>query len=49
MYVVTGGVLKAGLPVIERGVNKVSIPEQFYKVVLDLEAGKAVGFLMPNT
>jgi endonuclease G len=26
----------------------VSIPEQFYKVVLDLEAGKAVGFLMPN-
>ena len=45
---VTGGVLKDGLPVIERGVNKVSIPEQYYKVVLDLEAGKAIAFLMPN-
>jgi endonuclease G len=48
LVVVTGGVLKEGLPVIERGVNKVSIPGQFYEVVLDLEGGKAVGFLMPN-
>jgi endonuclease G len=48
LYVVTGGVLKEGLAVVERGVNKVSIPEQYYKVVLDLEAGKAIAFLMPN-
>jgi len=48
LYVVTGGVLKDGLPVVERGVNKVSIPEQYYKVILDLEAGKAIAFLMPN-
>lgn len=48
LVVVTGGVLKEGLPVIERGVNKVSIPEHFYKVVLDPKAGKAIGFLMPN-
>jgi endonuclease G len=48
LYVVTGGVLKKGLAVIDRGVNKVSIPEQYYKVVLDLEAGKAIAFLMPN-
>ncbi|SEQ60581.1 endonuclease G [Neolewinella agarilytica] len=48
LHVVTGGVLKDGLPVIERGANKVSIPEQYYKVVLDLEAGKAIAFLMPN-
>lgn len=48
LYVVTGGVLKEGLAVIDRGVNKVSIPEQYYKVVLDLEAGKAIAFLMPN-
>jgi endonuclease G len=48
LVVVTGGVLKEGLPVIDRGTNKVSIPAQFYKVVLDLEAGKAIGFLMPN-
>jgi endonuclease G len=48
LYVVTGGVLKEGLAVVERGMNKVSIPEQYYKVVLDLEAGKAIAFLMPN-
>jgi len=48
LYVVTGGVLKEDLAVVERGVNKVSIPEQYYKVVLDLEARKAIAFLMPN-
>ncbi|MTB53699.1 DNA/RNA non-specific endonuclease [Lewinella sp. W8] len=48
LYVVTGGVLTDDLPVIERGINQVSIPRQFFKVVLDLEAGKAIGFLMPN-
>jgi endonuclease G len=48
LVMVTGGVLKDGLPVIDRGVNKVSIPEQYYKVVLDLEARKAIAFLMPN-
>lgn len=48
LYVVTGPVLKAGLPVIERGVNKVSIPEQYFKVVMDLSNKKAIAFLMPN-
>lgn len=48
LYVVTGGVLQEGLAVVERGVNKVSVPEQYYKVVLDLETRKAIAFLMPN-
>jgi endonuclease G len=48
LYVVTGGVLTDDLPVIERGVNKVSIPRQYFKVVLDLRRGKAIAFLMPN-
>ena len=48
LYVVTGPVLKEGLPVIERGVNKVAIPEMYFKVVLDLENKQAIGFLMPN-
>lgn len=48
LYVVTGPVLKPGLPVIERGVNKVSIPEQYFKVVADLTNKKAIAFLMPN-
>ncbi|MBC7535984.1 MAG: DNA/RNA non-specific endonuclease [Ferruginibacter sp.] len=48
LYVVAGGVLKPGLKKIERGINKVSIPEQYFKVVLDLTNQRAIGFLMPN-
>ncbi|MBC7933931.1 MAG: DNA/RNA non-specific endonuclease [Rhizobacter sp.] len=48
LYVVTGPVLKTGLPVIERGINKVSIPEQYFKIVMDLNNKKAIAFLMPN-
>ncbi len=48
LYVVTGPVLKEGLPVIERSVNKVSIPEHFFKVVVDLKNKRAIGFVMPN-
>ncbi len=48
LYVVTGPVLKDGLAVIERGIHKVTIPQQYFKVVLDLTNKKAIGFLMPN-
>ncbi|MBL7775846.1 MAG: DNA/RNA non-specific endonuclease, partial [Saprospiraceae bacterium] len=48
LYVVTGPVLEAGLPVIERGVNRVAIPKQFFKVALDWTNRRAIGFVMPN-
>lgn len=48
IYVVTGPVLEAGLPVVERGVNKVSIPKLYWKVALDLKNERAIGFIMPN-
>jgi len=48
LYVLTGPILKDGLPKIERGKNKVSIPERYWKVVLDLNNKKAIGFIMPN-
>jgi endonuclease G len=48
LYVVTGPVLKAGLPKIERGQNHVSIPELYYKVVYDEDHHRGIGFLMPN-
>lgn len=48
LYVVTGPVLKAGLPVVERGINKVSIPESYWKIALDLQNKRAIGFIMPN-
>ncbi|MEO6405631.1 MAG: DNA/RNA non-specific endonuclease [Ferruginibacter sp.] len=48
LYVVTGPLLNDSLLRIERGIHKVAIPKQFWKVALDLESKKAIGFLMPN-
>lgn len=48
IYIVTGPVLKSGLPTI--GPDEVAIPEYFYKVILDdQEPGiKGIGFILPN-
>ncbi len=46
VYVVTGPVLKSGLQTI--GAHKVSVPEMYYKVILDLDTEKGIGFLIPN-
>lgn len=48
LYVVTGPFLENGLPRIERGINKVSIPKRYWKVVMDLKNKKSIGFIMPN-
>jgi endonuclease G len=48
LFVVTGPVLKPGLPVVERGINKPSIPEQYFKVVMDLENQRGIGFILKN-
>ncbi|MDW3652375.1 MAG: DNA/RNA non-specific endonuclease [Bacteroidia bacterium] len=48
LYIVSGPVLTPGLPKIERSINKLSIPKFYFKVVLDLDNQKAIGFLMPN-
>ena len=48
LYVVTGPILKENLPKVERSVNKVSIPEHFFKVVIDLEHKRGIGFVVPN-
>lgn len=49
VYVVTAPVLIAGLPTI--GKNKVSVPNFFYKVILDYREPsiKGIGFIIPNT
>ena len=49
LYVVTGSVLKPGLPTIGR-VNEVSIPGKFYKVILYCNKPeiRMVGFLLDN-
>ncbi len=48
VYVVTGGVLERGLKTI--GSEKVAVPNQFYKIVLDYNDGnpKVLAFLMPH-
>ena len=48
LLVVTGPVLTPDLPQVERSVNGLSLPEKFFKVVLDLEQQRGIGFLMPN-
>jgi endonuclease G len=48
LYVVTGPVLDDNLPKIERGVHKVSIPKYYWKIVLDRENKKGIGFVLPN-
>lgn len=48
LYVVTGPVLEDDLPVVERSVNKVAIPKQYFKVVLNKDQQQAIAFLMPN-
>jgi endonuclease G, mitochondrial len=49
VYVVTGPVLTDGLKTI--GENKVSVPNYYYKVILDYSQPsiKGIGFIMPNT
>ncbi len=48
IYIVTGPLLKEGLPQI--GVDGVSIPAYYYKVILDYQTNehKAIGFILPN-
>jgi len=48
LFVVTGPCLETGLPVVERGINKPSIPKQYFKVVMDMEERKGIGFILPN-
>lgn len=48
LYVVTGPILKKDLPIIERSVNRVSIPKLYFKAILDLKNKRSIGFIMPN-
>ena len=48
LIVYTGPVLHPELQKVSRSTNRVSIPEQFFKVVVDFEAQKAIAYLMPQ-
>ncbi len=48
LIVLTGPILTDDLPHIERSVNKVSIPEYYWKVAIDIKKNRGIGFLIPN-
>jgi endonuclease G len=50
LYIVSGPVLKEGHIIKQIGRNEVSVPDLFYKIVLDIKGSnkKAIAFLMPN-
>ena len=48
LIIVTAPVLSHDLQKIERGINKVSIPEYFVKVALDIENKRGIGFILPH-
>ncbi|MES2517260.1 MAG: DNA/RNA non-specific endonuclease [Bacteroidota bacterium] len=47
LIIVTGPILKKGLPTIGR-MNKVAVPEKFYKIIYDPATEEAIAFLFPN-
>lgn len=48
VYVVTGPVLSRGHIIKKIGDNRVSVPDSFYKIILDPDEEEAIGFLIPN-
>lgn len=48
LFVVTGPILDANPPRIDRGIHKVAIPKAFFKVIADVENGRAIGFVVPH-
>ena len=48
LYVYTGPILKPDLKKIKRSINGVSIPEQFFKIVVNYTDRKAIAYIMPQ-
>ena len=47
LIIITGPILKKGLPTIGR-MNKIAVPEKFYKIIYDPTTEEAIAFLFPN-
>ncbi len=48
LFILTGPVLTDKLSPVFRSINKVSVPEYFYKIAFDKENNRAIGFLVPH-
>jgi endonuclease G len=47
LIIITGPILKKGLPTIGR-MNKIAVPEKFYKIIYDPATEEAIAFIFPN-
>ena len=47
LYITAGGVLNS-YELTKIGINNVSVPKQFYKIIYDVKEQKMYGYLMPN-
>lgn len=48
LYVYTGPILKPNLKKIKKSINGVSIPEKFFKIVVNYEDTKAIAYIIPQ-
>ncbi len=48
LMVITGPMLEADLPKVERSINGLSIPSAFWKVAIDLKNRQGIGFIIPH-
>ena len=48
LYVYTGPILKPSLKKIKKSINGVSIPEKFFKIVVNYEDTKAIAYIIPQ-
>ena len=48
LFIITAPVLTDDLKTIPKSINKISIPNYFYKIAFDMENNKAIGFLVPH-
>lgn len=48
LVVVTGPLLNDDLPKLERSINGLSLPDYYFKVILDVENNQSIGFMLPH-
>lgn len=48
LYVYTGPILKPSLKKVKKSINGVSIPEKFFKIVVNYEDTKAIAYIIPQ-
>jgi endonuclease G, mitochondrial len=48
LHVLTGPILNDDLDKIDKSINQMSLPNFFYKIAIDFNNNRSIGFIMPN-